>query len=210
MKSLTMRVLGLMLCLASMAEAQEGPGRVTGTVKERLDASVYTYLRVATGTGELWAAVPTSTLKVGDPVTLDVQTVMNQFESKSLHRTFERVAFATEVQAAETPKAGKPSVFSQLLTPRPSTRAQQPQQQAQPAQAAAPGLEGDVLEVLNVPNYTYLRLRTAEGEQWAAVTTAPAKVGAHVRVENPMVMENFESKTLGRHFDRIIFGRLGN
>jgi hypothetical protein len=75
--------------------------------------------------------------------------------------------------------------------------------------SAAP-LEGEVLEVREAPPYTYLRLKTAQGETWAAVTAAPVKPGARVAIANPAVMENFESKTLKRTFDRVVFGTLAD
>ncbi len=60
----------------------------------------------------------------------------------------------------------------------------------------------------DVAQYTYLRLRTKEGEVWAAVPTAPVKVGAEVGIANPQAMNGFHSKTLNKTFDRIVFGTL--
>lgn len=81
---------------------------------------------------------------------------------------------------------------------------------AAPAVAAAAeqgdALRGKVLERIDVPNYTYLRIATAGGESWAAVPSASVSVGAEVTVVNPMPMEHFESKALSRTFDRIYFG----
>jgi hypothetical protein len=77
---------------------------------------------------------------------------------------------------------------------------------AQPA--AMPPLKGEVLEAIDAPPYTYLRLKTSGGETWAAVLKAPVKKGTQVAVENPMVMTNFQSKTLNRTFDKIVFGTL--
>ncbi len=74
--------------------------------------------------------------------------------------------------------------------------------------AFAAALTGEVLEVRDVAPYTYLRLKTPQGETWAAVTQAPVKKGAQVSIANPSVMENFHSKTLDRTFDRIVFGTL--
>lgn len=78
-----------------------------------------------------------------------------------------------------------------------------------PAPPQRGSVSGKVLEVRNVESYTYLRLRTKDGETWAAVARAPVKDGAQVTIENTMVMTNFESKTLNKKFDRIIFGTLG-
>ncbi|MGA8032297.1 MAG: nucleotide-binding protein [Casimicrobiaceae bacterium] len=76
------------------------------------------------------------------------------------------------------------------------------------APPAAPSLKGEVLEVQDVAAYTYLRLKTANGETWAAVNKSAVKKGAKVTIDNPMVMENFESKSLHRTFDTIVFGTL--
>lgn len=70
-------------------------------------------------------------------------------------------------------------------------------------------ISGEVLEVLDVEAYTYLRLKTKEGEKWAAVTRASVKKGATVTVDAAAPMPNFESKALGRKFDMIYFGNLG-
>jgi hypothetical protein len=85
---------------------------------------------------------------------------------------------------------------------------------AQPA-LAAPGpapasVSGQVLETAQASGYSYLRLKTASGEVWAAVPAAPVAKGAQVTIVRPMAMENFESRSLGRSFDRILFGELAD
>ena len=75
-----------------------------------------------------------------------------------------------------------------------------------PASAPSAAVNGKVLEATDVDSYTYLRLKTKDGEIWAAVAKVSVKVGADVTVENAMVMNNFESKTLKKKFDRIVFG----
>ncbi len=78
------------------------------------------------------------------------------------------------------------------------------------APSVAPTLRGEVLEVLDVDAYTYLRLKTAKGEVWAAVNKSPGvKKGAEVTIHDPAMMENFESKALKRTFPQIVFGTLG-
>jgi len=69
-------------------------------------------------------------------------------------------------------------------------------------------VRGEVLEVKDAPPYTYLRLKTKDGETWAAVNKAPVKKGAQVTIENAMAMTNFESKSLKKTFDKIVFGTL--
>ncbi len=81
---------------------------------------------------------------------------------------------------------------------------------AQPPSAATPHISvtGTVLERIDVDGGTYLRLKTPQGEIWAAVNKTGVKKGAEVTVVNAVPMDGFESKTLKRKFDRIIFGSL--
>jgi hypothetical protein len=74
--------------------------------------------------------------------------------------------------------------------------------------ATAPSLQGVVLETKDADPYTYLRLKTKDGETWAAVMKAPVSKGAQVTIVNPMTMTSFKSQTLGRTFDTIVFGTL--
>jgi hypothetical protein len=82
-----------------------------------------------------------------------------------------------------------------------------PSNVTQPEETA---VTGTVAETIDAGPYTYLRLKTASGEVWAAVNEAKLKVGTEVTVGNAMWMANFESKTLNRKFDRILFGSLMN
>lgn len=67
---------------------------------------------------------------------------------------------------------------------------------------------GEVLEIQDASGYTYLRLKTKDGETWAAVSKASVKQGSKVTIENVMVMNNFESKSLKKIFATIVFGTL--
>jgi hypothetical protein len=73
---------------------------------------------------------------------------------------------------------------------------------------AVSAVKGKVLEVKEVESYTYLRLKTKDDEIWAAVLKAPVKNGDEVTIENVMVMNNFESKSLKKTFKTILFGTL--
>ncbi len=65
---------------------------------------------------------------------------------------------------------------------------------------------GKVLEKLDVPSYTYLRVQVASGDEWVAVSTMPVNVGDTVTINQQMVMENFPSKALNKTFPRLIMG----
>lgn len=91
----------------------------------------------------------------------------------------------------------------------PETVAVPPGQEAAAAPAAGgERLAGPVLEQLAAPPYTYLRVKTSQGEVWAAVPEAKVENGANVTVFNPMLMTKFESTTLKRTFDEVYFGTL--
>jgi hypothetical protein len=93
------------------------------------------------------------------------------------------------------------------------------EQPAAPQGAAAPvgpeggapsaGLQGKVVERLDAPPYSYLKLKTAQGEAWAAVPKTDVGPGKDVTVAGAMPMKDFESKTLNRKFDLVYFGTLG-
>jgi hypothetical protein len=70
-------------------------------------------------------------------------------------------------------------------------------------------IEGQVLEVIEVPNYSYLRLGPPGSEgTWVAVPTAGLAVGAQARLLQGMRMDNFASTALKRTFPVIYFGTL--
>ncbi len=78
------------------------------------------------------------------------------------------------------------------------------------AQAAPPSasIKGKVLERLDAPPYSYLRIQQGKEEMWAAVPKADVAKGSEVTVLNAMPMANFESKTLKRTFEVVFFGTL--
>ena len=77
-----------------------------------------------------------------------------------------------------------------------------------PVPPSATVVKGVVLEVKDVPSFTYLRLKTKDGETWAAVGKAPVTIGDEVTIENVIVMTDFESKSLKRKFQTIVLGNL--
>lgn len=68
---------------------------IHGAVQEKLDAGGYSYLRIKTNTGDVWAAVPVASVAVGAEVDVAGQMTMANFESKTLNRTFASVVFGT-------------------------------------------------------------------------------------------------------------------
>ena len=121
-------ILGLQSCKSKGSDAvvaaptQPGTGApaapaggeaISGKVLERIDASPYCYLRLKTAKGEVWVAVPEAQIEKGAEVTLVSAMLMNNFESKTLKRTFPEIYFGNLAPAggaaAATPAVAAPA-----------------------------------------------------------------------------------------------------
>lgn len=116
-------------------------------------------------------------------------------------------------QTAEAPKPATTTVAPVQLPPgHPDVSTATAPATASVAPAAPPvatnQLRGKLLESMNAAGYTYLRIKTDAGEQWAAVRETKVKKGDVVTVNAQMTMNGFESKTLKRKFDTIVFGTM--
>jgi len=100
--------VGLVLGFSSEVFAESSPqgtatalGGYTGTVTETMNASSYTYVQVDTGKEKIWAAAPEFPVKVGDKVTIPNDGIaMQNYNSKTLKRTFDLVYFVGEIDGA--------------------------------------------------------------------------------------------------------------
>ncbi|HBI15930.1 MAG TPA: DNA-binding protein [Desulfobulbaceae bacterium] len=66
-------------------------------------------------------------------------------------------------------------------------------------------ISGKVLETMNAAGYTYVNVETPSGPVWAALPETRVEAGKDIVLAGGMEMKNFESKTLGRTFDSLIF-----
>jgi hypothetical protein len=70
-------------------------------------------------------------------------------------------------------------------------------------------LTGAVLETMDVPEYTYMRVKSGGPDgTWVAVTKTPVKVGDTVTVSQSLVMNDFFSKGLNRTFPKLVMGTM--
>ena len=99
------------------------------------------------------------------------------------------------VTMASPDKAAAPSAApAPAATPAPAEK------------AAQPALAGKVLETMDSGGYTYVYLQKKDGEKiWVATAATPVKVGSQMSFKGGGEMFNFESKSLKRTFDKIIF-----
>lgn len=66
-------------------------------------------------------------------------------------------------------------------------------------------IKGTVAESIDSGGYTYLRVVQGSKSSWVAVPQMPFKKGQSVSLQSGMEMKGFESKTLKRKFDSVIF-----
>ena len=85
---------------AALAAAKDLPKQ--GKVLEMMHASGYTYMNVDTGTGQpMWIAASMMRIKPEQNVKWTDAAVMNNFTSKSLHRTFDQILFVSNAKVIE-------------------------------------------------------------------------------------------------------------
>ncbi len=73
------------------------------------------------------------------------------------------------------------------------------------ASEKAATVSGKVVETMDSGGYTYVCLEKDGKKTWLAVPQMKVVKGKNMSFQPGVVMENFESKTLKRKFDKIIF-----
>jgi hypothetical protein len=77
------------------APAADSADEPSGEVLESQDVAGYTYLRLKTSAGEVWAAVPRASVKLHDKVRITGANLMLDFERRTLKRTFPKIYFGS-------------------------------------------------------------------------------------------------------------------
>ncbi len=93
-----------------MGAPQGGVQTVSGVVVETMNAATYTYVRVKTSTGDIWAASLQFPVAVGDNVVVPLETPMQNFKSSSLNREFSLIYFSSKIT-----REGEPAPSSAQL-----------------------------------------------------------------------------------------------
>ncbi len=126
-------------------------------------------------------------------------------EIEVYHAVFRKYSLISEAVLKISYLAAVFSIGLALLSPLQAIAADKTGAHAANAPAGMPGNEGKVISTLDAPGYTYMELANTEKRFWIAAPTTRVKVGDRVRFEQSLVMKNFNSKTLNRTFDQIIF-----
>jgi len=173
-------------------------GANIGSVVSVQQAGGYTYLEVDSQGKRLWMASSPVRVNVGDKVRWGGGAVMRNFTSKSLGRTFDELLFVSSVQPADAPVAAPlrpPAAGSWFAEGSGAGR----------APTAANANRGEVVSMTLSGGYSFLEIDSGGTRQWFAAQSAPVKVGDTVTWQGGAVMSNFNSKSLNRTFEKIVF-----
>jgi hypothetical protein len=86
-----------------------------------------------------------------------------------------------------------------------STGAAQNTESTTAPQRAEQQIEGNVVQTLDVPGYTYAEIETENGNVWVAAPSITLQQGDTVKFSTGMPMREFYSKTLQREFEVLYF-----
>jgi hypothetical protein len=188
-------------------------GLLEGTIIETMNAANYTYIQLQKGDRQSWAAIPLTTLYVGDEVELQPGSEMGNFNSKTLNRSFDNITFSGGLKSLKSknpvpeaqPKTEAAAPAAPVALPAGHPKLGADTKAAAAAPVAPDTITGKVSETMNSGGYTYLCLESEGKKTWAAVPATEVKVGQELTIAAGQAMTNFSSKSLNRTFDSIIF-----
>jgi len=194
----------LMLCASLIAttvnaETMAGHGNSTvdlpniGKVLEVINVAGYTYLHLEGKDKKEWIAGKAKEVKEGDVVRYSKGSIMRNFFSKTLNKTFPEILFTSAIQVEGAhPTPASTAATSTLSAPTPG-------QQNNVA-------EGNVISTIDSGGYTYIETKQDDKTIWLAGPKTAVKKDDAIRYTNDgAVMKDFYSKTLNREFPEIIF-----
>ncbi|MDD5672754.1 MAG: hypothetical protein PHC61_01200 [Chitinivibrionales bacterium] len=94
------------------APAMASANGFSGVVVETLNTAGYTYALVDTGKAKVWAVAPQVAVKPGDTVVVSGIMPMENYQSKTLHRTFALVYFAGSITHKGEPKLNTAAIVA--------------------------------------------------------------------------------------------------
>ena len=106
----------------------------------------------------------------------------------------------------EAPKVEAPAAGAPGQMPADATHGGDPHAGLKPQEIPAGiGHKGKVISTMDAAGYTYVEVEEKGQKLWVAVMQTPVKVGDVVEFPDSPPMVNFQSKSLKRTFDKIIF-----
>ena len=221
--------IGFAACSKKEEPTAQAPAAAIGQLQNQgriiqvIHAGTYTYVEALVGNGEkIWMAGAHIEAKAGDPIQWGNYSLMQNYSSKTLNRTFDRILFVeawtngtggpAAVAAHGTMPAGAPAGGAGLPGGHPpmagAPAGHPPMGSPMGGAAAAPasgGNSGVVKSASSAGGYTYVEVQQGNGTIWVAAPETAVKVGDKVTWQGGSVMQNFTARSLNRTFDQIIF-----
>ncbi len=161
-----------------------------GTALEVIQAGEYTYINIEKKEGSEWIAVAKINATKGDIIKYSKGSLMKNFHSKSLDRTFPKITFsgAAEIDYKKHPSIEETAAILNI----PVDQLELPNR-------------GEVISIIPTSNYTYIEVSHNDVNRWLAAPSVELKTGDKVKYADGAVMTNFYSKTLEREFSEVLF-----
>ena len=99
---------------AQAAVPAAAPGTITGTIAETMNSGGYTYARVQATPKDVWIASTELPIKIGDRMTAAIDMPMENFNSKTLNRSFPLIYFVSGVTRDGEARAMQPANGARL------------------------------------------------------------------------------------------------
>jgi len=164
-----------------------------GKVLEVINVAGYTYLHLEGKDKKEWIAGKASEVKEGDVVRYSKGSIMHNFFSKTLNRTFPEILFTSAIQV----EGAHPTPANTAATSTLSNASAEQQNNI---------VKSSVVSTIDSGGYTYVEAQQGDKTVWLAAPKTTVKKGDTIRYANDgAIMTNFYSKTLDREFPKILF-----
>ncbi len=113
-------------------------GGKQGVVIETMDSGGYTYAKIDDGNGKYWIAGPKTQISVGDKISFAPQMWMENFPSKTLNRTFDKILFVAVIAPLKGETAHNCENCDKQSKPAPQTETDNAKSSAPAVKVAKP------------------------------------------------------------------------
>lgn len=177
---------------------------VEGIVQEYTNAERYTYFRLKMTNEERWVAMPETDLAVGEKISVFAGSVMSNHHNKALDRTFDTMHFSTGLSSGKKRSDSVPCalVFGSDRSGK-LTGSNSPgsfSRRSEGGGVLGGVFTGSVVEVRDVPGYTYVQIVSGTNSIWAAAPRFKVARGDKVTVSMQMAMRDYTSSSLKKSF----------
>jgi len=123
MKALYIFLVSILLIVACSEEKNENLNDMDAIKSEphiakvidKIVVSNYNYLQLSENKNEYWIAVPTMPIEIGETVYFSKYTIMKDFKSSNINRSFDEIFFVEDARKSPTPDEMK-KIHSDALT----------------------------------------------------------------------------------------------